>query len=115
VDEDVEITVERRDNVVIRRTFFPGVPGHSAVKMRLLEPGVWWIDLIRVGHPCHRGKGLGSIVLDDVVRHLLEEEGAKNVGLEAHPVGRERFDLVAWYRRHGFVHEDDDGMWLRPR
>lgn len=109
-------TVERRSDLVILRIWFDGVPGHSIVKMRPVgSDGQWWFDLVRVGCPMHRGQGYGSRALEEGIRYAREELGATNLGLKPRPLGwKTPFDLADWYRRHGFVHEHEDELWMLP-
>lgn len=106
--------VLRRKNIHILEIEVEGVQGLLIFKAHPLDDkGTWWIDLVRVGHPMMRGQGYGNFLLEQGLAYL-ERQGATNVGLEPHAIGKERFDLASWYKRHGFVHEDGNDLWLHP-
>jgi len=108
-----DLTVQRRANVVVLRLWFSELDW-AEMKLRPLESGAWWIDLVRVDRPAHRGRGRGSELLEAGKRYALDELRATNLGLEPEALDESiGFDLAAWYRRHGFVHEHDGALWLR--
>lgn len=106
-------SVQKNAKGVIIRLWFADVPGYSTLKLSDLGDGRWWIDLVRVGSPSHRGQGLGNRVLETGVRYAFDA-GATNIGLHPHALGKPRFDLADWYRRRGFIYEDGTALWLRP-
>jgi|SRR6185436_8843973 len=60
----------------------------------------WYITRINVPR-AHRGKGLGSQLLDELL--AMADEAKKNVWLEIQPSdGLNYNELEAWYLRHGF-------------
>ena len=60
----------------------------------------------------HRGKGYGKQILEETIRHMIEEEGVQSVLLIVEIEPEEPFDLVEWYTREGF---EDLGFTTRYR
>lgn len=105
------IRIQRNANVHIIEYRPEEVRGVMTVKARHLGDDVWWIDLVRVGNPSVRGQGWGSRTLELGVRYL-RRQGAQRIGLEPHALGKFRFELDPWYRRHGFDEQDEKGLWM---
>ena len=75
-----------------------------------LTPG-WTISRINVP-AIHRGKGLGTKILNEITADA-DAEGA-SLWLQVMPSGPLDYDaLVAWYRRHGFKHHHTTGYMVR--
>ena len=87
---------------------------HAAIA-DLMEVGQSLYLLTRINVPQeHRGKGIGSKILDKVCLEADEEQAV----LELHPVpsgGLTKTQLVKWYKRRGFVSERSGVLRRYPK
>ncbi len=82
-----------------------GAPAGTATGITWGATG--WVGMMLVDSE-RRRHGLGTLLLDRVVRHLRDERRCATVRLDATPVGKQLYD------RHGFVDEYRLERRLRP-
>ncbi len=63
-----------------------------------LEDGAWGLDIF-IGEPQMINKGIGTLAVDLVFRHLIENEGAASV---AFPVWKDNLRALRAYEKAGF-------------
>jgi len=89
------------------------IQGAITIRGQPRSDQIWWLDLVRVGHPNFRGKGYGTKALQGFVKFLIEFLGAKEIGLAPRSLGAPQPWLRDWYQREGFTVEHEDGsLWM---
>jgi len=90
-------------------TFFP-IARHLVAQLRDTDP--FYFNRLLI-HPSSRGKGFGSILLDNVIEFFQENQ--LSISCELNPYGRlSKQALRELYLRHGFEYVSEDTVIFIP-